>query len=109
MIKNIQVVGKSPVLPIPQVKPHPLDLVAAYTELLATSPIIHPNQPLLTMRAAKGPITLTVPMLFQRLKIKLDPLELDTKLYSLHSLRIGGATATYREGVGQMDIKLHSL
>ena len=46
-----------------------------------------------------------MPMLVQGLKIMLDILKLDKKLYSLHSLRRGGATATYGEGVGQIDIK----
>ena len=57
------------------------------------------------MQVAKGHTTVTVPVLGQGVKIMIYALELDTKLYSLHSLRRGGAIATYRETVGQMDIK----
>ena len=57
------------------------------------------------MGAAKDLNTVTVPMLVQELEIMLDALNMDTKLYSLYSLRQGGATTAYWAGVGQIDIK----
>ena len=61
------------------------------------------------MDAAKDLTTVTVSMLVQGLKIMLDALNMDTKLYSLNSLGRVGATADYRVGVGQMDLKWHGL
>ena len=96
-----------PVLPIPQVKHHLVDPVAAFGDLLASSPTTYPDRSLLTIRATKGPIIVTVAMLAQGLKIMLEALEMNPKLCFLHSMRRGGATAPYREGVTQIDIKHH--
>ena len=41
-------------------------------------------------------VTVTVTMLANVLTIKLDFLELDQVMFSLHSLHCGGATAAYR-------------
>ena len=51
----------------------------------------------------------SIPTLVKAFSILLDSLHLDTGLYSLHSLRQGGATAAYQVGTDQIDIKRHSL
>ena len=52
---------------------------------------------------------MTVKILAHALSIMLQALCLDYKLYFLHSLRRGGATAAYRQGAQQMAIKTHGL
>ena len=86
----IQVVGRSPVLPIPDVKDHLSEPLADNKELLTPSPTTYPNQPLLTMSVTKRPTMIIVPMLVQRLKIILDALNMDTTGYSLQNLRQEG-------------------
>ena len=48
-------------------------------------------------------------MLTQALRAMLQELGLDSTLYSLHSLMIGGATAAYRAGDELMQITWHGL
>ena len=52
--KTIDVVSRTPMLPIPEVKDYPSDPLVAYRELLATSPSTHPNKLLLSMGDAKA-------------------------------------------------------
>ena len=84
--KTIQSEGAAPVIPILEVNGHPADLVAAYAELLAASPTSHPNQPLLTIGSGRARKVVTIPMLVSGFRIMLDALNLETALYSLHSL-----------------------
>ena len=89
MVKNHSLTGgwQNSSAAHPKVKHHLSDHLATYRELLATSPITYPNQPLLTMGAAKDLTTVTVSKLVQGLKIMLGALNMDAKLCSLHSLR----------------------
>ena len=73
-------------LPIPEVKGHPINQVAAYADLLTASPTFHPNEPLLTIGSGKSKTVVTLPMLANGLRTMLDALCLDTSLCSLHSL-----------------------
>ena len=51
----------------------------------------------------------TVPLLSRALAGLLHHLGHDAGLFSMHSLRRGGATAAYRQGLDQIDIKRQGL
>ena len=51
----------------------------------------------------------SVPCLSRALAALLHHLGHDAGLFSLHSLRRGGATAEYRQGLDQIDIKRQGL
>ena len=103
--KTVQSLDNAVLLPIPQLSGQLMDPIRAYKGLLAASPTVSPNQPLLTHPSANGPVTITSDTLSTLLKVMLAELGFDCALYSLHSLRRGGATATYRQGVDILDIK----
>ena len=103
--KNIQCMGRSTLLPIPAVKSHMADLAAAYQELLAALPTTSPNQMLLTLMEGSTRITATVFMLVKAFKIMIHALGLDQTLYTLHSLRRGGAISAYRATSDLLEVK----
>ena len=105
--KTLQTMDRSPLLPLPQVSGHPADPVAAYRQLIQSNPTTHPRQPLLSFGAPQGLTIVTVPMLARSLRDLLDILGHDPGLYSLHSLRRGGATTAYTAGVDSLDVKRH--
>ena len=70
---------------------------------------ISPNQLLLTVTKGTTVIPITAAMLARVLAVKLHSLGLGHVLYALHSLRRGGATAAYRAGIYQLDIKRHGM
>ena len=72
-----------PVIPIPSV---PGDPVAAYLDLLITSPTSHSNQPLITMTSGGYATIVTILTLVKPFNILLEALRLDMGFYSLHSL-----------------------
>ena len=74
---------------------HPANPVQAYRDLLATSPTTHPEQPLLTFNSGRAKMVVTLPMLVNSLNIFLEALQMDTVLYSLHSL--GGMVGVPRQ------------
>jgi hypothetical protein len=88
-------------LPLPSVKGHATDPLAAYQELIKAVPTHSAKQPLLSYNSSSGVALVTTYMLATSLKEFLGILGYDTGLYSLHSLRRGGAT------VAQLDIKRH--
>ena len=61
--KTVQTVGNAPVIPIPRVQEHPADPTQAYLDLLAASPITHPNQPLLAITSGSNRTVVTILML----------------------------------------------
>ena len=94
--QTIQVVGRTSVLPIPSIPGHPADPVGAYKHRwLRHRPPPPTNLDLLTFTSHSGMVTVTVRMLAQSLCVMLQELGLDSTLYSLHSVRSGGATAAY--------------
>ena len=105
--KTLQVMDKTPLVAIPQLQGQATDPLAAYKDLLAVSPTTKNNQPLLTMVSKGKTVAVTSGALGRALRIMVAELGYDTKLYSLHSLRRGGATAAYRDGVDTLDIKRH--
>ncbi len=106
--KTQQAAGTSSVLPLPLLAGHPADPVAAHEALLRASPTKGDNQPLLTYKTTTGTTAVvTIPKLAQALSDMLEVLDLPTTRYSLHSLRRGGATAAYKEGVTPEAVKRH--
>ena len=85
-----QSVSRAPVLPIQEVLGHPTDLVATYCLLLASSPTISVDQPLLICLHWGLCTTVRVPILSRALSALLHTLGFDAGLYSLHSLCRGG-------------------
>ena len=88
--KTHQSVGQEPVLPIPEELGHPTDPVAAYHLLLAASPTMSPDQPLLTYLHRGYRTMVTVPILSHALASLLHHLRYDAGCFSLHSLHRGG-------------------
>ena len=110
--QTIQVVGRTPMLLIPQIHHNLADLVVAYIEMLLASPITHANQPVLLFTTRTCTTTVTVKMLSQALLLMLQSLKLDKTLYSRHSLRRRwgvGAITVSKQGAQQMDSKRHGL
>jgi hypothetical protein len=94
-------------LPLPAVKGSPADPVAAYEQFIAAVPTQAAHQPLLSYQTVSGVQLVTTYMLATSLSNFLRILGYDCGLYSLHSLRRGGATVAYSQGVDQLDIKRH--
>jgi hypothetical protein len=106
--KTCQSMQQPDIIPIPHVPGSPADPVAAYKDLLRAQPTGHPNQPLLSLPSKKGTIlTITSRQLAEALRELIIALELDPHMYSLHSLRRGGASTAYQAGVHFNDIKRH--
>jgi hypothetical protein len=105
--KTIQTMDNLPLVPLPHLHQHPADPVAAYHQLLASSPTLHEDQPLLTVQEQGVPVIVTSTTLSQTLKTLLTALDMDPSSYSLHSLRRGGATTAYLAGVDQLHVKRH--
>ena len=99
LTKTHQTISNNPVLPIPGVPGHPADPVADCNSLLQSSPTLSPKQPILTYSTPLGLVTVTVFVFARALFILLDALDLDSGMFSLHSLHCGGATATYKQGL----------
>ena len=98
-----------PVIPIPQVRRHPAKPVQAYQDLLVASATTNANKPLRTFTSGCTRTVVTIPMLVSALNILLEALQMDTELYSLHSLSRGSTMALYQGGTDQIDIKRHGL
>ena len=77
--------------------------------LLAASPTTSPHQPLLTFQHRGCHTTVMVPVLSRALAGLLHRLGHDAGPFSLHSFCRGGATAAYRQGLDQIDIKHQGL
>jgi hypothetical protein len=106
--KASQLMDHLPVVPLPAVPGAPTCPVRAYRELLRLSPTRHPNQPLLSLPQSNGKLRVyTTSHLRKGLAQLLSSLQLDTGLYSLHSLRRGGATSSFDAGVSCAQIKRH--
>ena len=93
----------------PAILGHPANPVAAYQHLISASPSSSPDHPLLTYHHGAKQVVVIVPLLASALSIMLRALDLDPALYSLHSLRRGGATAAHRQGLHQEMIKHHGM
>ena len=106
--KTMQAAGPASLLPIPTVKIQAIDPVQAYRDMLSLVPTNNPNDPLLLLpTATHNRIPITVSILRQAFHELLVIIGVDPALYSLHSLRRGGATAAFHKGASLMDIQRH--
>lgn len=106
--KTSQRGGQPHLIPLPVIKNSPLCPVAAYTDMLEVAPTQHPNQPLLFTVGHRGSVHyLTTGSLRQSFSVMMDTLGHNTSVYSLHSLRRGGATTAYQAGVVFTEIQRH--
>ena len=101
--------ASSPVLPLPSLPGHPADPVAAFHLLLSSSPSTSPDHPLLSFSRGGHLVVVTIPMLTSSFSAMIEALDLDPALYSLHSLRRGGATTAHRQGLQQEMVKRHGM
>ena len=105
--KAQQAVQDTNLLPLPELKGHPADPVAAFRQLTLLSPSRSSMQPLLTHPSPAGRVTVTTAHLSKALQDMLTTLRLPARSYSLHSLRRGGCTAAYKQNVPVVDVKRH--
>ena len=84
--KSMQVVGKAPFLPIPEVIGHPADPVAAYKDIRLPMPTMSPNKPFLTVTRMGKKAIVTVDTLTRALKVMLDALGVEKTYALLYSL-----------------------
>ncbi len=94
------------VIPIPKIDNVLLDPVRAYKEMIKDIPTVKPTDPLLMLKNR-------TPMLIKHLqaifKEMLQALNLDTRRYSLHSLRRGGCATAYKSNVSELALQRHGL
>ena len=106
--KTIQSFDRLPLIPIPALPGSPHDPVRAFSAMLTLRPTSSANDPLLMLPGRRPPRHIvTIDQLRRILIIMLECLFLDTRHYSLHSLRRAGATAAHAAGVKLLDIKRH--
>ena len=102
--KTIQSLGTPTVIPIPEIAGNALDPVTAYQCMLRAVPTSSPTDPLLMLPGGR---MLTSRDLARALRTILTRLGVCASNYSLHSLRRGGASCSYRAGCSYIDIKRH--
>lgn len=104
--KTIQRGQAVPLIPLPRIPGSPLCPLQAYNDMLQLCPTVTPNTPLLQLPGHQRK-TVTIKLLGQVFHAILDQLGYPAALYSLHSLRAGGATAAFNAGVEYTHIKRH--
>ena len=102
--KTMQDGTSTSLVPIPRLPGHPLDPVAAMQTMLKLTPTHSPRDPLLLLPGKK---VVTITTLATALRAILSELGLPADQYSLHSLRRGGATESFKAGVDITHIKRH--
>lgn len=107
--KTSQTSQSHQLVPIPEIPGSHLCPVEAYRDMVNHIPTVHKDQPLLVLpdhiTGKYQPVTSR--WLANFLDVTLETLGYDSKLYSLHSLRRGGATESYRQSVDFLHIKRH--
>ncbi len=99
--KTMQVSNQPVCIPIPRMHDTLLDPVATFQKLCHIIPCSS-DAPLFTLPDGKS---LTIRALRNYFKVLIRGLGLSSDSYSVHSLRRGGATATFRAGAAQVDIQ----
>jgi integrase len=105
--KNMQTMDKPLLLQIPTPHDPAVDPALAFKRMVADTPTRHPNHPLLQLPAPDGYRIITVRDLRLALSVLLTECDKDPRLFSLHSLRRGGATAAFQQGADPIDIQRH--
>lgn len=104
--KTLQAHDAPQMLLLPEVPEDILCPLQAYRDMLEAVPTSHNNAPLFIMPdTSTEPLTCT--LLNKYFSALLDSLGYTSSAYSLHSLRRGGATASYQAGTDFVRIKRH--
>lgn len=97
--------GQTSLIPIPAIKGHSHCPLMSYKKMCRVVPA-PPDSPLLLLPGPhRTPVTISI--LQSALKVMIKALGHDPQQYSLHSLRRGGATASYHSGVDYATIQRH--
>lgn len=104
--KTHQAPGIPALVPIPCVPGHRTDPVAAFTKMIQTVPTHTPSDPLLLLPNRR---IITSRHLQKALRCILLTLGFPAQLYSLHSMRRGGATTAVQAGADYLVVKRHGL
>ncbi len=99
--KTMQVSHQPVCIPIPHMQDTLLDPVRWFQKMCQTIPCNN-TAPLFTLPDGNP---LTIRMLRDYFKVLISGLGLSTEQFSVHSLRRGGATATFRAGAEKIDIQ----
>ncbi len=102
--KTRQSGGRPHSVPLPSLQCKDLCPVRAYKKLLKVAPTVDPTQPLLSLSPGHF---LCIPAFSTHFKHILANLVPDPTLYSLHSLRRGGATAAVNAGASLVSTMQH--
>ena len=106
--KTLQDHSKVQLISMPAIPNHPLCPVRAYQDMCISVPTSSANQPLLLLPTREGrPAPLSASRLQAFLKTLLLASGFDVHKYSLHSLRRGGATDSFRAGASYLHIQRH--
>lgn len=105
--KTNQDMRSAPLVPIPAIEDSVVDPVRSFKLMLADTPTISDNEPLLQVPTKRGRRAITVNQLRASLRSLLSACGIDHRLYSLHSFRRGGATAAFTSGASARDIQVH--
>ncbi len=99
--KTLQQAMQPKCIPVVQIKDSAMDAVHALNEMELMIPA-HRDDPLLLLPNGK---CLTVPKLRKAFAVLVSKAGLSKNQYSLHSLRRGGASSSYKNGASFIDIK----
>ena len=106
--KSQQTADSASLLPIPAIPRLAIDPVEAYRQMIVAVPTRSANDPLLSLPApGGGRQTITTGHLRICFRELLLIIGADPALYSLHSLRRGGASTSHQLGVSALDIQKH--
>lgn len=106
--KTLQNRDKAFLVPLPTIPNHSLCPLAAYRRMCVDIPTTDENQPLFMVRTASGsPQPLTDSHLARMFKNLLTAAGYNHQQYSLHSLRSGGASASFKANTDPLYIQRH--
>ena len=105
--KNRQSMEDNMIVSLPSMPGDSLDPVTAYRNMLKDVPTASANDPLLQLPSNGSSQTVTVNTLRRGLAKLLAACNINPHLYSLHSLRRGGASAAYTAGADPHHIMQH--
>jgi len=105
--KNRQTLNEKLVTPLPKISDPVMDPYRAYVDMLKDVPTASDNDPLLLLPSKRTPEVVSIDTLRRGFNDLLTASGLDSRLYSLHSLRRGGASTAYATGAPPRDVQLH--
>ena len=97
--KTIQFHQREYLVPLIYIRAHPLCPVSALCDLLLLSPSAQPSSPMISLTTVAGLTVLTQSRFSNRLKISLQCLGYNPRMYSAHSFRRGSASWAFEAGL----------